>query len=389
VLYYIIEGHIYAVDVFGKKWKVDVLEDGHVAQVMENKTPMLLEHDFTDSMMKTPDFTKSWDWIYPLLVDSQIIGVLKMENLFAGMEGWETQMPIFFNYVALVLRNSIYNFNKLEKSYKKLEKNNKALEKENKVRKQVEKNLFQLNDKQEKQLTSIKNLNEELESFTNSVSHDLRAPLRPMIGFSQIMMRDYHEQMDKRGCYFLERINTNALRMSQLLDDLLHLSRLIKDDMNLTRVDLSHLARVYLAELQQSDHERKVKVHVDEDMLIIGDLHLLLSLVENLIGNAWKYTSNTEFAWIRFTMEQEVGEQVFSIKDNGAGFDMSKADKLFAPFQRMHSDDEFQGTGIGLATVKRIVQRHGGHIWADATPNQGATFHFTLGHNRLPNGAEE
>ncbi len=236
-----------------------------------------------------------------------------------------------------------------------------------------------LNGELEKRLAAVNALNKELETFTYSVSHDLRAPLRGLDGFSHILQRDYPDILDGRGRHFLERIRANARRMGELIDDLLHLSRLTRGKLNLTRVDLSRLAREQVADLQQSEPQRKVEIHVDDGMAIVGDLRLLRSLMENLIGNAWKYTGKTEVARIRFIREQTEGQDVFTIEDNGAGFDMNYAEKLFAPFQRLHGNDEFQGNGIGLATAQRIVQRHGGRIWADAVPGQGAAFHFTHG----------
>ncbi len=248
----------------------------------------------------------------------------------------------------------------------------------------AERQVRALNGELEKRLAAVNALNKELETFTYSVSHDLRAPLRSLDGFSHILQRDYPENLDSRGRHFLERIRVNARRMGQLIDDLLHLSRLTRGKLNLTRVDLGRLARERLADLQQSEPQRKVEIHVDDEMAIVGDLRLLRSLVENLIGNAWKYTGKTEEARIRFSREQAQGQDVFTIEDNGTGFDMNYADKLFAPFQRLHGSEEFQGSGIGLATAQRIVQRHGGRIWADAVPGHGAAFHFTHGDYELP-----
>ncbi len=255
--------------------------------------------------------------------------------------------------------------------------------------KEAEARVIRLNTELGQQLATVKALNQELESFTYTVSHDLRSPLRHLDGFSHILARDYPDRLDERGRHHLERIRANALRMSQLIDDLLQLSRLTRGELDLALVDLSDLAREQLLDLQHNDAQRQAEIHVDNGMRVVGDHHLLRSLVENLLGNAWKYTSNNDVARIRFTVERVEGEQIFTIQDNGVGFNMDYADKLFAPFQRLHGEAEFEGSGIGLATVQRIIQRHGGRIWAEATPGQGADFHFTLGHNHLPDSDKE
>ncbi len=255
--------------------------------------------------------------------------------------------------------------------------------------KEAEARVIRLNGELGQQLATVKALNQELESFTHSVSHDLRSPLRHLDGFSHILARDYPDRLDERGRHHLERIRVNALRTNQLIDELLQLSRLTRGELNLALVDLSDLAREQLLDLQQSNSQRRAEVHVDHGMRVVGDQRLLRSLLENLLGNAWKYTGKTEIARIRFTVARVEGERVFTILDNGVGFNMNYADKLFAPFQRLHGEAEFEGTGIGLATVQRIVLRHGGRIWAEATPGQGAGFHFTLGDNHLPNDKED
>jgi len=224
----------------------------------------------------------------------------------------------------------------------------------------------------------LEEANRELESFSYSVSHDLRAPLRHIEGFSQLLLEDYGKQLDEEGQSHLLRLKRASQRMSQLIDDLLELSRVTRSELNCQATNLSRMAHLVLLELGQSQPERKVKWEIAEDVMADGDARLLRVVMENLLGNAWKYTARNEEAIIEFGSYMDRGAAIYYVRDNGAGFDMKYADKLFAPFQRLHRTEEFEGTGIGLATVKRIVGRHGGRIWAESAPEAGATFYFTL-----------
>ena len=215
----------------------------------------------------------------------------------------------------------------------------------------------------------------ELESFSYSVSHDLRAPLRAIDGFSAAVLEDYGAQLDEEGRACLRRVRAAAQRMGELIDDLLELSRVSRQGLNRERINLSGLARVILAELQKRDPERQVTVIIEPELSAECDARLLRVALENLFGNAWKFTSKKPSASIAFGRSGGA----FYVKDDGAGFQMDYANKLFGAFQRLHGKHEFEGTGIGLATVQRIVHRHGGRIWAEAEPGKGATFHFTLG----------
>lgn len=226
--------------------------------------------------------------------------------------------------------------------------------------------------------TQLEEANRELESFSYSVSHDLRAPLRHIEGFSQMLLEDYGKQLDEEGQSYLLRLKRASQRMSQLIDDLLELSRVTRSELNCQATNLSRMAHLVLLELMQSQPERKVKWEIAEDVMADGDARLLRVVMENLLGNAWKYTARNEEAIIEFGSYMDRGAAIYYVRDNGAGFDMKYADKLFAPFQRLHRTEEFEGTGIGLATVKRIVGRHGGRIWAESAPEAGATFYFTL-----------
>lgn len=226
--------------------------------------------------------------------------------------------------------------------------------------------------------TQLEIANRELEAFTYSVSHDLRAPLRAIDGFSQALIEENEASLDARGLDYLHRVRVASKRMSQLIDDLLKLSRLSRDKMNCQEVCLSDLIKVVVSNLQQSEPERSVDFAIEPGIVVQGDEHLLMVMLENLLDNAWKFTGRRSQAIIEFGASQNNGEQICYIRDNGAGFDMAYVGKLFGAFQRLHSEDEFPGTGIGLATVQRIVNRHGGRIWAESQVDKGAVFYFSL-----------
>jgi signal transduction histidine kinase len=221
--------------------------------------------------------------------------------------------------------------------------------------------------------------NQELEAFSYSVAHDLRAPLRAVSGFSMILLEDYGDKLDDEGRQHLHDINESAQTMAHLIDDLLSLARVSRSELHRQRVDLSEIARSVAARLRNSEPERKVEFAIADGLGDEGDAGLLSIAIENLIGNAWKYSSKREKARIEVGMMPPIGRSVYFVRDNGAGFDMAYRSKLFGVFQRLHSMQEFEGTGIGLATVQRIIRRHGGDVWAEAKVDHGATFFFTLG----------
>jgi PAS domain S-box-containing protein len=220
--------------------------------------------------------------------------------------------------------------------------------------------------------------NQELEAFAYSVSHDLRAPLRAIDGFSQVLLEDHGERLEDSGRDALVRVRAGAGRMSRLIDDLLKLSLVTRAELQRARVDLSEMARGVVAELARREPDRHVDTRIADGVVIQGDPSLLRLVLENLLGNAFKFTSKTGEARVEFGVERQNGAQVYYVRDNGAGFDAAYADKLFGAFQRLHSEAEFPGTGIGLATVQRIVHRHGGRVWAEGAVDGGATFRFTL-----------
>jgi signal transduction histidine kinase len=223
-------------------------------------------------------------------------------------------------------------------------------------------------------------LNRELEAFSYSVSHDLRAPLRGIDGWSQALLEDYGDRLDAQGKEYLDTVRTEAQRMGQLIDALLTLSRVTRAEIKNESVDLSDLAANVIETLGQGAPERKVAVRITPGMKVTGDPLLLKVLLHNLLGNAWKFTTCRETGEIEFGLiRDDDGRDTYFIRDNGAGFDMAFAGKLFTPFQRLHSLEEYPGTGIGLATVRRIVRRHRGTVRAESEPGKGATFYFTIG----------
>jgi PAS domain S-box-containing protein len=221
----------------------------------------------------------------------------------------------------------------------------------------------------------------ELESFSYSVSHDLRSPLRSIDGFSKILLEDYNDVLDESGKDSLRRVRSASQHMGRLIDDLLKLSRLTRRDMSRERVDISALAHDIAHRHQEQHPERRMDFTIDESLMALGDPNLLQVALDNLIGNAVKYTSMEAVAEITVhgrPCEERAGEWVFCITDNGVGFDMRYSGKLFGAFQRLHNLDAFEGTGIGLATTARVIERHGGRIWAESAPDEGAKFYFTL-----------
>jgi PAS domain S-box-containing protein len=250
-------------------------------------------------------------------------------------------------------------------------------------RKKAEQKFRQLNKDLEKRVkdrtAQLEAANEELDAFAYSVSHDLRAPLRAMDGFSNALKTGYPEKLDVQGKHYLERIQAASLEMGHLIDDLLNLSRVTRSELKQQEIDLSGMARTIAAELKTQFPERNVVFKISDKMKLTGDANLFKIALENLINNAWKFTSTRAQAMIEVGMEEQKGRQVYFVRDNGVGFDIAYINKLFIPFQRLHAKQEFPGTGIGLVTVKRIITRHGGRIWAEAGLDQGAAFYFTVG----------
>jgi DNA-binding response OmpR family regulator len=227
-------------------------------------------------------------------------------------------------------------------------------------------------------LSAMENANRELEAFAHTVSHDLRAPLRAIDGFSALIESGYADRLDEKGLGYFRHVREATQRMAQLIEDLLRLSRIARSELVWGTVDLSQQAKEIAEELQRAQPDRKVAFRITPGLEAKGDRRLLRVALDNLLGNAWKYTSRRLEARIEFGLIPGGNLPIYFVKDDGAGFDMAQADKLFRPFQRLHSREAFEGTGIGLATVQRIIHRHGGRIWPEADVDRGATFFFTL-----------
>jgi len=261
----------------------------------------------------------------------------------------------------------------------------RLLELERHIRRELEaknREIEQLNAELEERVrlrtVELEAANRELEAFSYSVSHDLRAPLRSLDGFSHILLDEYAERLDEEGRDFLKRLRNATQTMGQLIDALLQLSRVTRSEMSRQAVDLTAIARQIAEDLQRTHPERHVEFRIGEGLVAQGDPRLIHAVLQNLIGNGWKFTARREQAVIEFDRGQKNGVHAFFVRDNGAGFEMQYANKLFGAFQRLHTVAEFEGNGIGLATVQRIIRRHGGNVWAEGAPDQGATFYFTL-----------
>jgi len=250
-------------------------------------------------------------------------------------------------------------------------------------RRQVEARIRQLNEELEERVRrrtyELEAANRELESFSYSVSHDLRAPLRAISGFSQVLLDEYSQQLDAEGRHYLQRVCAASQRMAQLIDDLLDLARVTRHVMQRTPINLSTIAHTLADELRHAQPERCVEFVIMPELWVEADADLMRVALGNLLNNAWKYTSNHPHARIEFGSHRAPKEVVYFVRDDGAGFDMAHADKLFGAFQRLHRREEFEGNGVGLATVQRIIHRHGGRVWATAAVEQGASFYFTFG----------
>jgi signal transduction histidine kinase len=286
--------------------------------------------------------------------------------------GWQSNLPLFVLLSGLAISLMLFGITwMLSNSRIQAERVGLQLEAANKELENTNRDLEETN-------RELEATNRELEAFSYSVSHDLRAPLRSIEGFSQILLEDYSGRLDEEGKDYLGRVRAASRHMADLIDDLLDLSRVTRSTLRRQTVDLSALARTVAAEIRKSQPEREVEFAISDGLKANGDARLLKVALENLLGNAWKFTSKKPHVRIEFGTISRDGPPTYYVRDNGAGFDMAYADKLFGAFQRLHGPEEFEGTGIGLATVARIVHRHGGRVWAEGEVGKGATFFFTL-----------
>lgn len=310
------------------------------------------------------------------MVETEAISVDRTDaKLQEGFENTSNISLVGFIIALALLMFGAYQLNSQMDARQKV---NLTLVAEISERTRAELEVKRLNHDLEKQLVAINATNKELEAFAYSVSHDLRAPLRSIDGFSKILLERAREKLDEEERRYLKNVCENSQRMGELIDDLLNLSRLTRSDMRHETVNLSNMATTILNKLQAEAPERQVTLQIQENLTVDGDSNLLRVMMENLLENAWKYTGKLETACIEFGSRVEGERTVYFVKDNGAGFNMKYSEKLFGVFQRLHRMEDFPGTGIGLATVQRVIHRHGGMVWAESKINEGATFYFTL-----------
>jgi two-component system, sensor histidine kinase and response regulator len=288
-------------------------------------------------------------------------------------------------FVPEILRSKVSVFVELNRKSALLAHQSKLLERQNAELQdaiqrswKAEEEIKALNQHLERQVEELNEVNRELEAFSFTVSHDLRGPLSRMAGFSKALLELYTEQLDEQGRVYLRRIDHSANRMAELVEDLLKFSRLTRIELNESRVDLSAMIQGLAAELKARDSERFADFVIAPGIEVWGDATLLRAAMQNLLENSWKFTRKHATARIEFGCMRGAEGDVYFVRDDGAGFDMAEAGRLFNPFQRLHKESEFEGTGIGLATVDRVIRRHGGRIWAEGGIEQGAVFYFTL-----------
>ena len=246
------------------------------------------------------------------------------------------------------------------------------------ARKRAEEEIETLNTYLAARAGELESANRELEAFGYTVSHDLRKPLTIINGYCQVMLDLFGGSLPEQPREFLRVIFRESLKMNQLIETMLNFSRATRSELHRREFDLSELVQCITAEIRMQEPERQVSIRISEGILADGDSRLLRVALNNLIGNAWKYTGKCADALIEFGVASHEGERTYFVKDNGVGFDMTGAEGLFTPFRRLHDEGEFEGIGIGLATVRRIIERHGGKVWAEGEPGKGAVFYFTL-----------
>lgn len=362
-------------DIIGKN--VDILFISEISDRLEHnveKTFIEGNAHYVENKMKSGNNEK---WFYtsliPLKGDSgNINAVLGISRDITNLKQTEMELKKYRDHLEKMV----------EERTKELKDATKQLENEITEHKKAEKKIRDLNEDLKKRTVELETINKELESFSYSVSHDLRAPLRSIDGFSQAILEDCNDNLDETGKEYLSRVRIASQRMAQLIDDLLNLSRLTRSEMHYEYVNLSEIVHTIKTELKYMQPQRNVKFEVEDGIMVMGDSKLLRIMLENLLNNAWKFTSKCKKAKIEVGTIDHSGQKAYFVKDNGAGFNMDYANKLFNPFQRLHNIGEYPGNGIGLATVQRIIHRHGGQIWAEGRVNEGATFYFTLGENK-------
>lgn len=377
-IYFWVDDTIFKSSLFGSTEKIDHVEDACVAEVLRRREAVMIEHGFQNTLMQGPAFTKAWTWLFPLMVGGDVIGVFKIENLHINAKDMEFVLPIFFRFAALVLKNEIRGQTRLQQAYDALAATNLELED---ARRELELRVQESTEVARALTVSNEELadaNKQLEAFSYSVSHDLRSPLVAIEGFCEILVDEYSGKLDGDGKKYLEIIMKNTKHMGRLIDDLLAFSRTSRKDMHLEDVDLKTLTQEVFDELRELKPERQLNLEIGELPGCRCDRSMMRQVLINLLNNAMKFSEKKPEVRIVVGGYGDKAENVYFIRDNGAGFDMRYVDKLFRVFQRLHSSEEFEGTGIGLAIVKRVITRHGGRVWAEGKIGEGATLYFTL-----------
>jgi PAS domain S-box-containing protein len=479
-LYYWVEAELHYIDFHGERKTLQAIDDVAVAEVEKSHAFVEISESSERNLMQGEFVPGAWTWVFPLLAGTELIGILKLENLHISAFSLRKDLPVFFNHAALILSNEISNsarrkieeslrtkteeldsyfsnaldlfciadtegyFRKLnpewehvlgytmselagcrfldfvhpddlqstldavstldaqksilnfvnryrhkDGTYRWIEWRSRphgelifAAARDITERKQAEEKIRTLNQELElrvaERTSQLEAANKELEAFSYSVSHDLRSPLRAIDGFSHILLEDYTDKLDEDGRRMLGIVRDNTQRMGQLIDDILQFSRTGRLQLKPSMIDMETLAHAVLEELEVQSGHAGLKVVIGHLPAAAGDAAMMHQVFANLIANAIKFSGKREAPRIEVGGEVQGDEIVYSVRDNGVGFDMQYADKLFGVFQRLHSINEFEGTGIGLAIVKRIVSRHGGRVWAEGKVGEGATVYFTL-----------
>ncbi len=320
---------------------------------------------------------EQWDKFveYESVIGHSVLGLEMLVLCTYSLDLWEAYQ------VVDVVSTHEFALLKVNGQWKQIENSErrKAVEDRLKAEERHRQEILELNRDLQDRSAELAAANKELEAFSYSVSHDLQAPLRRIDGFSNLIQEELSGAVAGKAKDYLDRITRAAEDMNRLIEGMLRLSRLSRAEFTWKAVDLSKLATAAVERLRASDPGRKVEVTIQNGLSAEGDPALIASAIDNLVGNAWKYTSRQELARIEFGAESKEGKQVFFVRDNGIGFENSEKDRLFLPFQRLHKEAEYPGLGIGLATVSRIIARHKGRVWAEGEPGKGATFWFTLG----------
>lgn len=348
-------GEVLKINTFPKYFTA-LLKDSRISAVKAQEDPRTSE--LSERYLKPLGITSLLDAC--IVVDGKLKGVVSFEHV-GEQRTWHVDEEAFVSTIASMVGQLMTNVER-----KKAEEEIRILNEE-------------LEHRVKERTVQLEAANKELEAFAYSVSHDLRAPLRALEGFSANLENNYADHLDEQGMHYLNRIRKASLHMSDLINDLLQLSRITRAVIKDQKVDLSNLAGDVIQKMQQTEPERRVTVEIAPGLTARGDARLLQVVLENLLSNAWKFSSKNPQARIEIGLTRVNDEEVFFVRDNGAGFDIAYAGKLFGPFQRLHGVNEFPGTGVGLATVQRIINRHGGKIWAEGEVGQGATFYFSLG----------